>query len=218
VPIGEELPDHLNLARDAFGDTFWLRAYHGAGARGAILVSDLREAYHWIRLHEVRFGMHGSFVAEEYLPGFDLCWTGLYHEGDLVTSFHRERLEWIYPRLAPFSGRTGTPTRSVIRHWPTVNRVGEQSVAAVDSKPHGVYCVDMRCDDEGVPRPTEINAGRYATTSSLWSHSGPNLVAAQIRLATGDDPGDLPRRNLYHDGRELLRHVDMDSVVFPGRA
>jgi hypothetical protein len=43
-------------------------------------------------------------------------------------------------------------------------------------------------------------------------------VAAQIRLATGDDPGDLPRRNLYEDGLELLRHVDMDSAVFPGRA
>jgi carbamoyl-phosphate synthase large subunit len=212
VPIGPEIPDHLHLAQDAFGGTFWLRAYTGAGAKSAILVSDLREAYHWIRLHEVRFGMYGAFVAEEYLPGRDFCWTGLYHEGELIASFARERLNWIYPRLAPFSGRTGTPTRAKVVHDYRVNGVGRAAVAIVDPKPHGVYCVDMR-ENKGDdwPCPTEINAGRWATTSPIYSHFGPNLVAAQIRLANNDSQ-DVLGEDVYPDGLDLLRHIDMGSA------
>jgi carbamoyl-phosphate synthase large subunit len=211
VPIGAEIPDHLHLARDELGPTFWLRAYTGAGARAAILTSDLREAYHWIRLHEVRFGMFGSFVAEEYLPGRDFCWTGLFHEGDMVASFSRERHEWIYPRLAPFSGRTGTPTRATVVHDRRVRSVGLRSVAAIDPEPHGVYCVDMRESKSGYPCPTEVNAGRWATTSPIYSLYGPNLVAAQIRLAYGDAQESLGQ-DVYPEGLDLLRHIDMGSV------
>lgn len=215
VVIGPEIPDYLQVAKNTFGGTFWLRANSGAGARGAILVSDLREAYHWIRLHEVRFGMFGQFVAEEYLPGLDYCWTALYHEGERVASFSRERLEWIYPKMAPFSGRTGTPTYSRVVHDSRVLSTGEQAVALIDPKPHGVYCVDMREDEDGWPVPTEVNAGRWATTSPIWHRAGPNLVAAHIRLANGDDPGEIGD-DCYPDGAELLRHIDMGSGLLSG--
>jgi carbamoyl-phosphate synthase large subunit len=181
-----------------------------------MLVSDLREAYHWIRLHEVRFGMFGQFMAEEYLPGRDFCWTALYHEGERVASFARERLAWLYPQMAPFSGRTGTPTHSRVVHDYRVNGQGAAAVAVVDDKPHGVYCVDMREDEDGFPVPTEVNAGRFATTSSLYFPAGPNLVAAHIRLANGDEPGRLGD-DLYPEGTELVRHVDMGTGVgYPG--
>lgn len=214
VRIGPEIPDWLHIARDTFGGTFWLRANNGAGARGAILVSDLREAYHWIRLHEVRFGMFNQFIAEEFLPGRDFCWTALYHEGYRIASFARERLEWIYPHLAPFSGRTGTPVRSRVVHDSRVLETGRMSVEAIDKKPHGVYCVDMREDKQGIPRPTEINAGRWATTSPLYRHMGPNLVALQIRLAH-DDRADELGDDIYPEGAELMRHIDMGLVVKP---
>jgi carbamoyl-phosphate synthase large subunit len=212
VVIGPEIPDYLAIARDTFGPTFWLRANGGAGARGAILVRDLRAAFHWIRLHEVQFGEAPQFVAEEYLPGLDYCWTALYHEGERVASFARERLEWLYPHLAPFSGRTGTPTYSRVVHDSRVLRTGEQAVALVDPKPHGVYCVDMREDEDGHPVPTEINAGRWATTSPLYHMVGPNLVAAQIRLANGDHVGEIGD-DCYPEGAELLRHIDMGSMI-----
>lgn len=217
VLIGNPIPDHLHIARDTLGPTFWLRANSGAGARGAILVSDLREAYHWIRLHEVRFGMFGQFVAEEYLPGRDYCWTAIYHEGERVASFSRERLEWLYPHLAPFSGRTGTPTRCRVVHDEDVLCVGAEAVATVDPAPHGVYCVDMREDADGVPRPTEINAGRWATTSPLYRAFGPNLVAWHVALAHGQDVwrGSYPGDDCYPDGAELLRHIDMGQVAIP---
>lgn len=211
VRIGPEIPDWLHIAQDKFGKTFWLRADSGAGASGAMLVHDLREAYHWIRLHEIRFGMEGRFIAEEYLPGRDYCWTALYHEGERVASFARERLEWLYPRLAPFSGRTGTPTRARIVHDDLVSTVGRAAVQAIDDQPHGVYCVDMRENVKLIPRPTEINAGRWATTSPAYYEFGPNLVAAHIRLAYGDDPGDVGD-DCYPAGAEVLRHIDMGST------
>lgn len=215
VVIGPEIPDYLHIAQDALGPTFWLRNRNGAGARGAILVSDLREAYHWIRLREVRFGESPvNFIAEEYLPGRDFCWTAVYHEGDRIASFSRERLEWLFPGLAPFSGRTGTPIRSRVVHDSRVFHTGRMAVEAVDKKPHGVYCVDMREDKQGIPRPTEINAGRWATTSPLYRHMGPNLVALQIRLALDDHVDELGD-DIYPAGAELMRHIDMGLVVKP---
>lgn len=212
--IGPELPDWLHQAKDRFGMPYWLRVRSGAGARGAIIVEDLREAYHWVRLHQVRFGENVEFMAEEYLPGRDFCWTALYHEGYRIASFSRERLEWLYPHLAPFSGRTGTPTRSRIVHDSVVTTIGEHAVAAVDMEPHGVYCVDMREDAAGVPQPTEINAGRWATTSPLYRHFGSNLVAAQIRLANGDSVGFAQLGDdCYPHGVVLNRHIDMGTVT-----
>jgi len=211
VPIGDEIPDWLHIAKDRFGLPFWLRATRGAGARGAILVEDLRAAYHWIRLYQV--SIHDTnFVAEEYLPGRDFCWTALYHEGERVASFSRERLEWLYPHLAPFSGRTGTPTRARVVHDPVVTAIGQAAVEVVDPEPHGVYCVDMREGRDDVPQPTEINAGRWATTSPLYRALGPNLVATQIGLANGDAVR-LPGDDCYPDGAELLRHIDMGMTV-----
>lgn len=213
VPIMEEIPDYLHIAKDRFGLPFWLRASKGAGARGAILVEDLRAAFHWIRLYQV--SIHDTeFIAEEYLPGRDFCWTALYHEGERVASFSRERLEWLYPHLAPFSGRTGTPTRSRVVHDPVVTMIGARAVEILDPSPHGVYCVDMREGADGVPQPTEINAGRWATTSPMYRAFGANLVALQIRLAHGDGyavPGD----DCYPDGAELFRHIDMGMVAEP---
>jgi biotin carboxylase len=184
VPIdADALPDHLALARDALGLPFWLRARRGAGARGALRVDDLRAAYHWVRLHAV-LGRDVDWIASPYLPGRDYCWTGLYHDGDLVASFARERLAWLYPHLT-LSGRTGTPTIAQTVHRRDVNDAAGLAVRATTSLPHGVFCVDLVEDADGVPVVTEVNAGRWATSSPVYRKFGPNLVDDQIRLAYG---------------------------------
>jgi len=39
-----------------------------------------------------------------------------------------------------------------------VLRMAQNAVYAVDGKPNGIYCVDLREDKDGPPTPTEINA------------------------------------------------------------
>lgn len=209
--IFDPYPDSLHLAKDALGLPFWLRAGSGAGAKGATLVEDLRTAFHWIRYWETR-GVKNEWIAEEYLPGRDFCWSSVWHEGKLLVSFSRERLEWIYPHLAP-SGRTGTPSVCVIVHDDRVHEMAVAAVETIDCRPHGLYCVDLREDKDGAPRPTEINAGRFATTTPLYCDLGPNLADVYVNAAKGVPV--VLGRDVYPEGLALLRHIDCGHVFVP---
>lgn len=212
VTIGQPLLENLDFAAEMFALPFWLRAAVGAGARCATLVEDVKTGFHWVKYWETRTKTI-EWVAEEYLPGRDFCWTGVYRNGVFYAGFARERLEWLYPHLAP-SGRTGTPTISQVVHDERLNATAHAAVEAVDAEPNGIYCVDLREDREGIPRPTEINAGRWATTSPLYFELGPNLPDLHARLASGEtiQPwGD----DIYPAGVKLLRHIDCGHVFLP---
>jgi hypothetical protein len=202
-------PDMLHLAADRLGLPFWLRANRGTGANKAIRVGQVGEAFHWIRFWESR-GEQVEWIAEPYLPGRDLAWSSIWYEGELVTCFARERVEYLYPQLSP-EGLTGTPTIACVICETGVTECGVHAVLAVDEKPHGIFSVDMREDADGVPRPTEINAGRSFTTLGLWSLYGPNFtdIAASCAIEPPDafnDVDPLPA------GLTLSRHIDCGHV------
>ena len=195
----------------------WVRARHGAGARHAICARNPVEARHWM-LFWVYREQEAQFVVEGFLPGRDYSWCGIFREGKLLVHFARERLEYLYPHLTP-EGLTGTPTRAVVTADSTVCGMAREAVFAVDPEPHGVFCVDLREDEDGIPRPTEINAGRFSTTVGLWSiysdaywaPSRSNFVALAAELAAGDDSRLEDWRDLP-EGLVLSRHIDCGHV------
>ena len=218
VEVSTPWPDFLHIARDRYGLPFWLRATRGAGAKGAILVRSLEQAFHWLRFWESR-NTDMTWLAEEYLPGRDFAWSSVWYRGELQASFARERLEYLYPHLTP-EGLTGTPTIGQIVHDERVNATASKAVLAIDPKPHGIYSVDLRGDAFGAPRPTEINAGRGFTTFGLWSLYGANFLDLVARLAV-DGPNwwlyrpDLEKPeewNALPDGLTLHRHIDCRFV------
>jgi len=156
-----ELVDGLWI-RDSVHWPHWFRARHGAGAKAAIAARNLDEANAWTDFWYTR-EPDIEFVREGFLPGRDYSWCGIYRDGELLVSFARERLEYLYPHLTP-EGLTGTPTRAQVVHNADVDEMAEAAVSSVDADPHGVFCVDLREDETGQPRPTEINAGRFSTT------------------------------------------------------
>lgn len=208
--IQEPWPDTLHFARDDLGLPFWLRATRGAGAKGAILVQSLDQAYHWIRFWQSR-GAKIKWIAEEYLPGRDFAWSSIWANGELITSFTRERLEYLYPHLTP-EGLTGTPTIARVKHDLRVNTMAWEAVKAIDKNPHGIYSVDLREDSHGYPRPTEINAGRGFTTLGLWSLYDINFLDITVKLAMGHPFEAPPLWNALEDGLTLNRHIDCGYV------
>ena len=205
-----ELLDSILVWQDAQPGK-WLRARRGAGAKAAIRPRTEIQAISWVQFWRDREpGI--DFVVEGNLPGRDYSWCGIYRDGELLVHFARERLEYLYPHLTP-EGLTGTPTRAVVVDSADVNGMAEAAVLAVDEKPHGVFCVDLREDEDGTPRPTEINAGRFSTTVGLWSlyseHS--NFVALAAELAVGDESRLSDWRGLP-EGLTLSRHIDCGHV------
>jgi len=201
----------LEAAAAELGLPFWLRATHGAGGTGSTPVETIEVAEHWMAYWRLR-GRDWQFVAHELLGGRNLAFTSLWRDGELVCSQVRERLEYIYPYLAP-SGVTGTPVLAVTRNRPDVDELATRAVRAIDPNASGVFCVDLKEDAEGVPRPTEINCGRFFTTSYFFTAAGVNIPDVYVRLALGDPIPDLPPYNVLEEGLYWVRHIDCPAVL-----
>jgi len=217
----------IKYALDKY-NKIWLRATEGAGGRGSTPVENVETGYHWIRYWRSKDWQKNSFweqwewMAQPYLPGRNIAWHSLWKDGKLIISQAREHLEYIYPYLAP-SGITGTPVVQRTLNEGKINLIAESSVLAIDKKPNGIFCVDLKEDKDGKPIPTEINAGRFFTTSFFFSELGRQCGIERanmpyLYLLLGLDR-EIPKGNKYNilpDNIYWIRHIDIPAKIIYG--
>jgi len=218
VPVAETMPIEneadVEKVLEQLGTPLWIRATQGAGGVGSTPASNKETAIAWIRYWHGR-NKNWKFIAQQHLGGRNLAFHSLWKEGELVTSMTRERLEYIYPHLAP-SGITGTPAVQRTIHDQRVNKIGTEAVLAVDSKFNGFACVDLKEDSEGTPHATEINAGRMFTTSYFFSFASKmlrsdyyaNLPYLCVKLAYKEAIPKLPEYDILPENVYWIRHID----------
>ncbi|MDP6107626.1 MAG: hypothetical protein QGI33_04235, partial [Candidatus Brocadiia bacterium] len=177
----------LDRAAETLGVPFWLRATEGAGARGSAPIHDPEAGWHWLAFWQAQ-GMDWTFMAQEYLPGREMAWPSIWKDGRLLTSLSYERLGYLLDRLTP-SGKTGAASLMATRHDHEADRTAVAAVLAVDTRPDGLFCVDMCGGRDGRLVPTEVNCGRLFTASYFYQQAGANLPYAYIRAAF-DEPLD----------------------------
>jgi carbamoyl-phosphate synthase large subunit len=72
----------------------------------------------------------------------------------------------------------------------------------------------MKCDRSGTPRVTEINAGRFFTTSNFFAYAGLNMPWIYLQLAMGGrPPAGLPRTAPLPAGLWWVRNPDMGFAL-----
>lgn len=201
----------------------WVRAKSGAGGRLALSCNSVEEVKHWTKLWVIRRKAKWSdFMLQEFLPGRNIAWDSLWYKGELITSFCRERLAYPFKHVS-VSGITGTPSVSRIVADKKTNNVGEHAVKALDPKPHGSYSVDLKKDVDGKPRVTEVDAGKFHTTTPLWGYAAikglkmewsANIPQVYIKLGIGEDVDNIPKHNLYPEKVYLLRHIDCGAWLW----
>jgi len=148
-------------------------------------------------------------MVSEFLPGHEYAWQSLWWQGKLVTAQARERLEYIFGNLTP-SGQTSSPSVAKTVNRDDINEVGQSAVKAVSSKPHGVYCVDMKEGADGIPKVTEINIGRFFTTSNFFAHAGLNMPDMYLELGLTGKLSKPPKQlNPLSDNLYWVRMIDM---------
>lgn len=201
------------------GTPLWVRARHGAGGRGSTPVSNKETALSWIQYWKSR-GEKWEFIAQEYLEGRNLGFHSLWKDGELITSMLRERIEYIYPHLAP-SGITGTPMVQRTNHDEKANDVATRAVLAIDSHYNGIACVDLKENNKGVPCVTEINAGRMFTTSFFFSYASKilynnysaNVPYLYVKLAYKEVVPNIPKYNVLPEELYWIRHIDAPAKL-----
>ena len=209
----------VDRALEEFGSPIWIRATHGAGGIGSTPASNRETATSWINYWKAR-NVAWKFIAQEHLPGRNMAFHSIWKDGELVTSMARERLEYIYPHLAP-SGITGTPAVQRTVHDEKINKIGTKAVLSIDPKFNGIACVDLKEDDEGLPCVTEINAGRMFTTSFFFSFASKtlrkdysaNIPYLYVKLAYDERLPKIPHYNVLPKDIYWIRHIDAPAKL-----
>lgn len=203
--------DDLDKVEQEIGYPYWLRATRGFSSRGSTPVEKRETAESWIKYWRSR-GITWEFVAHEYLPGRNIAFQSIWKNGELITSQARVRIEYIYPYLAP-SGATNTPVVAKTIHDDKLNKAATEAVRSIDKNASGIFCVDLKENKDGIPYPTEINAGRFFTTSNFFTSAGVNMPYYYIKLAFDEKIPELRKYNSIDKDMVWCRHIDCPAVL-----
>ncbi|HAW09871.1 MAG TPA: hypothetical protein DCX12_02135 [Chloroflexi bacterium] len=193
----------------------WVRARRGAGSRASLPVRTGEQARSWVAWWAAERGLQADdFMAAEMLPGREFAYQSLWQDGELVAGQGRERVEYLYGALTPH-GQTSTPSVARTVKDGRVDALAQAAIRALDPRPQGAFCVDIKEAEDGTPRVTEVNAGRFFTTSNFLAHAGLNMPDMLMRCALGEHPPRLPSSPLPAD-LYWIRMVDMGYVLVEG--
>lgn len=199
----------LKHAFDRLGKTIWIRAVEGAAGRGSLPTDNYDFAKIWID----RFNGWGEFTASELLTEKTVTWLSIWHDGELVVAQSRRRRSWSFGNRT-LSGVTGITGVGVTCSDQIVDKVALDAIMAIDSKPHGIFAVDMTYDNDGFPNPTEINIGRFFTTHYFFTKAGLNMPEIYCNIALeGKFPALERRINPLPDGLVWIRGMDVEPVL-----
>tara|TARA_B100001750_G_scaffold4178_1_gene3320 strand:- start:2486 stop:3562 length:1077 start_codon:yes stop_codon:yes gene_type:complete len=227
VPVAKtEIVDSLQdikSTKEKFRDEkVWVRMKSGAGGKLSLLCETSQQIEDWIRIWVNRgTAKYSDFMIQEYLPGKNIACDSLWHNGKFIASFTRERLEYPFKHISP-SGITGTPTVSRIIVDEKVNEIAKKAILSSDSKPHGSYAVDLKGNKEDNPVVTEIDSGKFHTTTALWGIIA-NKLGLDERKNLADyycgigmnlvEPEELGT-DIYPDNLYLIRHIDTGTWIW----
>jgi len=184
----------------------WLRSTDvGGGGIGSLATDSFEFAKSWIDYYKG----WGKFLAAEKLSSKTVTWQSIWKNGNLVLAQTRLRDGWVHASRA-VSGITGVTKVGITFSDPQVDKIAESAVLAVDTKPNGLYGVDMAYDDFGVPNPTEINISRFFTTIKFFTDAGLNMPEIYLRLGIDHQGFEPPTAalNPLPDGLIWLRGMD----------
>jgi carbamoyl-phosphate synthase large subunit len=220
VPEARRFASHSDVSHETAAllrshERVWIRARVGAGARASLPVRTSEQAAAWVGWWCDERGLQpGDFMASEMLPGREFAYQSVWQDGTLIAGQCRERLEYLYGHLTP-SGQTSTPAVARTVTMPAVDELAVSAIRALDGRPHGAFCVDVKQDASGTAKVTEINAGRFFTTSNFLAAAGLNMPDLLVRAALGERLASLGSSPLPPD-LHWIRMVDMGYALVPG--
>lgn len=207
--------DHVEKMVQKLEYPCWIRAREGAGGLLSCLAKQPRTVNHWLSFHWDQ-DILTDFVAEEYLSGRDFCFMSIWNQGQLITSMTRERLNWVGHRLI---GTGGTSRLNRIVHSDKANHTAVKAINAISKKPHGIFCVDLKEDQKGVPKPTEINCRfttnvHYLTLASIRTgHTEWNFPWIAALLALEEEPPSCEKYDALPEGLWFTKNIDMGFTM-----
>ena len=159
---------------------------------------------YWSKMRNIGYG---EFMISEFLPGKEFAFQSLWKDGEIITSQVRERLEYVFGNLT-VSGQSSSPSIAKTVAREDVNETATKAIKTIDLNATGIFCVDLKENNKGVPCVTEINPGRFFTTSDFFSHAGLNMPYYFIKMGLGEKIPLLAKYNSLSEGLYWVRLMD----------
>lgn len=202
-------PDDLKKAFELLGEKIWVRAIEGGGGRGALPADN----YEFTRVWIDRYKGWGEFTASKLLSKDTVTWLSIWHEGDLVVAQTRKRLSWNFGNRT-LSGVTGVTGVGQTMSDQEIDQLAQDAIMAMDSRPHGIYGVDMTYGFNELPHVTEINISRFFTTHYFFTKAGLNMPEIYCDIALeGKFPSIDKKINPLPDGLIWIRGMDVEPIL-----
>ena len=169
----------------SLGNDVWCRANTGSGSKYALPVTTYSQFLAWTAylLQMGKIGSHSEMSLSKYLPGREFAVQMFFINGSLYHMQQRERIEHHFARQM-ISGQSSTPSVAKIENRSDVYQAALDIVLdahdMIGVEPNGIYGVDIRCDANDDPHVTEVNYGRYFTTSDFFATYGVNTPYEEL--------------------------------------
>lgn len=165
-------------------EMLWVRSNRGAGGKASLPVKTYDQAITWIKFWIGKGLKMTDFSVSEFLPGREISTLMVWHNGKLICSQSKERIEWLQSNVSVSGSGTTTAIQKTV-YDESINRLCTATIRAVENKPEGVYVVDAKQNKENVFCVTEVNPGRFFTTSLFYATAGVNMPYIYIALGLG---------------------------------
>lgn len=194
------------------GYPFWLRGARGSSGIGALKIDNEETLVNWIGVNK----NIEEFTASEFLPGRNLAVKALFYNGKFLRGAVGERVNYIMSKVAP-SGITGNTSFGRLLNYPEAAEIGLECLKMVGKKLNcdlnGFFTVDLKEDEKGTPKVTEVNV-RHVAFTSLFAEAGANLAEDMVQVALGRI-GSIGGKGVHHFNKNyvFLREVDAEPIL-----
>jgi hypothetical protein len=189
----------------------WIRASVGSGGLGSLKLNSEQDINSWLFIHK----SINEFTISEFLPGRHLANQMLYVNGKLIKNAGLHCVEYVMADIAP-SKVTGNTSYGKFINDDTLLQFCEDVMDFIQLKTgvlaNGVYSFDLKEDENGNLKVTEINI-RHMAYTGIMAKVGFDLVHDSIKLLTGQEKMISQGNYFYPENYIFLRDVDERPII-----
>lgn len=219
--LGFPVPETMSLEdatiEEAFdtisgGGPLWCRARYGSSSMEARPVRTPVQAREWIMYWVEQTGRSfEDFTLTEFLPGEDYQIFTLWNEGELVVGKGCDRQRYFFGQ--EYTGAS-TPLVSQLVDRPDLHETAEAVVEEVAPNATGNLGVDFKVSEDGEPKITEINVGKFVMVNDFFNLTGEyNMAELFLDVARGDEPAPPNQWGDVDPDMYLVRGIDLEPDI-----
>ena len=218
----EYIPETIKVTQDnpriaevqkEIGYPCWIRATEGSGGLGSLKLLDEANYKSWLFINKEI----NEFTVSKFLPGRHLATEMLYYNGEYIKGASLECAEYVMASIAP-SRVTGNTAFGRLLNEDHIldfcNKCIDFICDKLNIKAHGVLSFDLKEDEDGSLKVTEVNI-RHMAYTGVMAQAGFDLVNDSIDILNAGSADMIKREPFfrYEHPYVFLRDVDTEPVL-----